>query len=51
MFTFILISLILLPVASLPLALTYFSSTELDEMGICMENIDEAPFQKIMSSL
>ena len=41
MFTFILISLILLPVASLPLALTLFSSAELDEMGIHLENINE----------
>ena len=39
MFTLTMIVLIL-PVVFLPLALTFFSSAELDEMGICLENMD-----------
>ncbi len=39
MFTLMIIVLIL-PVVFLPLALTFFSSTELEEMGVCLENRD-----------
>jgi|GEM_PF-4689397 len=49
MFTLIIILLILLPVTFLPLAMdTFFSSSELNEMGICLENTEvtqpECPF-------
>ena len=40
MFTLMIIVLIL-PVVFLPLALTFFSSTELDEMGVCLKNREE----------
>ena len=46
MFTFILVTLFLLPVASLPLGLTFFSSNELDEMGVCLENMDGLSYEE-----
>ena len=45
MFTLMIIVLIL-PVVFLPLALTFFSSTELEEMGVCLENRDGISYEQ-----
>ena len=48
MFTLILFLLILLPVTFLPLAMDRFSSSELNEMGVCLDETEmaqpECPF-------
>ena len=46
MFTFILVIVILLPIAALPSVLTFFSPAELNEMGICLENAGGVQYEK-----
>jgi hypothetical protein len=48
MFASIFILILLLPAVCLPLALdTFFSSSDLDEMGICLESSDDTlPIQE-----